>query len=206
MIAQNIANIKKQIDYSKVTLIAVTKTRSVNEIQQAVNAGQQHFGENYLQESIEKIQSLEGQNLIWHFIGPIQSNKTALIAQNFDWVHSVDRFKIAKRLSEQRPKNLAKLKICIQINIDNEATKSGVLVEDLQALIIKIKQLENISLEGLMCIPKKDSKNAFANMQKLKEQFSLNELSMGMSYDFEEAIKFGSTMIRVGQNIFGARE
>jgi pyridoxal phosphate enzyme (YggS family) len=206
MIAQNITNIKNQIDCSKVTLIAVTKTRTVNEIQQAVDAGQQHFGENYLQEAIGKIKVLDEQKVIWHFIGPIQSNKTALIAQNFDWVHSVGRLKIAKRLNEQRPKNLAKLKICIQINIDNEATKSGVLIEDLQDLIMEINQLENISLEGLMCIPKKDSKNAFVNMQKLKEQFSLKELSMGMSYDFEEAIKFGSTMIRVGQDIFGARK
>lgn len=203
MIAQNIANLKKQTIGT--TLIAVSKTRSVKELQQAINAGQQHFGENYLQEAQGKIDTLKKQKIVWHFIGSIQSNKTQQIAQSFDWVHSVDRLKIAKRLSEQRPKELAKLNILIQVNIDNEATKSGVLLEDLQSLIIEIQQLENITLQGLMCIPKKNSKIAFQKMQQLKEQYNLKELSMGMSNNYQEAIKYGATMIRVGQGIFGQR-
>ena len=130
MIAQNLKKVQARIsavdEKNQVTLIAVSKTKPASDLQQAINAGQKHFGENYLQEALEKIEILKAQDLIWHFIGPIQSNKTKQIAQNFDWVHSVDRLKIAKRLNDQRPKELGKLNVLLQINIDNESTKSGI--------------------------------------------------------------------------------
>ena len=139
VIKDNLVKVKNRINVvnhnQKVTLIAVSKTRNTTELQQAIDAGQQHFGENYLQEAIEKIDALQGQDLIWHFIGPIQSNKTAKIAENFDWVHSVDRPKIAKRLNDQRPENFDKLNVLLQVNIDNEATKSGVLVDEIDEVI-----------------------------------------------------------------------
>ena len=139
MIKDNLAKVQNRIhavdENKQVTLIAVSKTKPISDLQQAIDAGQQHFGENYLQEALEKINALKGQNLIWHFIGPIQSNKTKQIAQNFDWVHSVDRLKIAKRLNEQRPKNLKKLNVLLQINIDNEPTKSGVLIDEIDEIL-----------------------------------------------------------------------
>jgi len=158
MIAQNLAKIHHRIDAVKhsqeVTLIAVSKTKPATDLQQAIDAGQRHFGENYLQESLEKIETLKGQDLIWHFIGPIQSNKTKQIAQNFDWVHSVDRLKIAKRLNDQRPENLEKLNVLLQVNIDNEPTKSGVLIDEIDALVAHFENFPNISLRGFMCIPR----------------------------------------------------
>ena len=212
MIADNLKKVKSRIDSVKhdqqVQLIAVSKARSINEIQQAVDAGQMQFGENHLQESLDKIDSLEGKNLIWHFIGPIQSNKTASIAEKFDWVHSIGRYKIAKRLSDQRPPKLSQLNVLLQVNIDREKTKSGFFLEDIEGIIPEIKKLPNISLRGFMCIPNPDnSAESFTKMAELISKYpDLNVLSMGMSDDLELAIEKGATFVRVGTDIFGERE
>ena len=211
MISDNLKLVNSRIDSiehtQEVQLIAVSKTRSTAEIQEAVNAGQVHFGENYLQESLDKISFFKEGNLIWHFIGPIQSNKTALIAQNFDWVHSVDRLKIAKRLSNQRDPDLGELNILIQLNIDEEQTKSGLLLKDVSEIISEVNDLPNISLRGFMCIPEpKNSANSFSEMANLISKYPfLDSLSMGMSSDLELAIKNGATFVRVGTDIFGPR-
>ena len=211
MIAQNLAKIHHRIDAVKhsqeVTLIAVSKTKPAADLQQAIDAGQRHFGENYLQEALEKIDILKGQNLIWHFIGPIQSNKTKQISQNFSWVHSVDRLKIAKRLNDQRPENLAKLNVLLQVNIDNEPTKSGVLIDEIDEIITHFENFQNISLRGFMCIPSPDNaKQSFAKMAKIMQKHpNLDTLSMGMSADLELAIKNGATFVRIGADIFGKR-
>ena len=212
MIADNLKKVKSRIvsveHDQQVQLIAVSKARSINEIQQAVDAGQIQFGENHLQESLDKIDSLEGKNLIWHFIGPIQSNKTASIAEKFDWVHSIERYKIAKRLSDQRPPKLSQLNVLLQVNIDREKTKSGFFLEDIEEIIPEIKKLPNISLRGFMCIPNPDnSAESFTKMAELISKYpDLNVLSMGMSADLELAIEKGATFVRVGTNIFGERE
>ena len=211
MIAQNLAKIHHRIDAVKhsqeVTLIAVSKTKPATDLQQAIDAGQRHFGENYLQEALEKIETLKGQDLIWHFIGPIQSNKTKQIAQNFDWVHSVDRLKIAKRLNDQRPENLEKLNVLLQVNIDNEPTKSGVLIDEIDALVTHFENFPNISLRGFMCIP--NPNNAGQSFKKMAEILqkhpNLDTLSMGMSSDLELAIENGATFVRIGTDIFGKR-
>ena len=211
MIAQNLAKIHHRIDAVKhsqeVTLIAVSKTKPATDLQQAIDAGQRHFGENYLQEALEKIETLKGQDLIWHFIGPIQSNKTKQIAENFDWVHSVDRLKIAKRLNDQRPENLEKLNVLLQVNIDNEPTKSGVLIDEIDALVTHFENLPNISLRGFMCIP--NPNNAGQSFKKMAEILqkhpNLDTLSMGMSSDLELAIENGATFVRIGTDIFGKR-
>ena len=211
MIADNLKRVTSRIDSiecnHEVQLIAVSKTRSTAEIQEAINAGQVHFGENYLQESLDKISFFKERNLIWHFIGPIQSNKTASIAENFDWVHSVDRLKIAKRLSDQRDPSLEKLNILIQINIDEEQTKSGLLLKDVNEIISEVSDLPNISLRGFMCIPSpKNSAMSFKEMANLISKYPfLDSLSMGMSSDLELAIKNGATFVRVGTDIFGPR-
>lgn len=211
MISDNLKLVNSRIDSiehtQEVQLIAVSKTRSTAEIQEAVNAGQVHFGENYLQESLDKISFFKEGNLIWHFIGPIQSNKTALIAQNFDWVHSVDRLKIAKRLSNQRDPDLGELNILIQLNIDEEQTKSGLLLKDVSEIISEVNDLPNISLRGFMCIPEpKNSANSFSEMANLISKYPfLDSLSMGMSSDLELAIECGATLVRVGTDIFGQR-
>ena len=211
MISDNLKLVNSRIDSiehtQEVQLIAVSKTRSTAEIQEAVNAGQVHFGENYLQESLDKISFFKEGNLIWHFIGPIQSNKTALIAQNFDWVHSVDRLKIAKRLSNQRDPDLGELNILIQLNIDEEQTKSGLLLKDVSKIISEVNDLPNISLRGFMCIPEpKNSANSFSEMANLISKYPfLDSLSMGMSADLELAIECGATLVRVGTDIFGQR-
>jgi pyridoxal phosphate enzyme (YggS family) len=211
VISDNLKLVNSRIDSiehtQEVQLIAVSKTRSTAEIQEAVNAGQVHFGENYLQESLDKISFFKEGNLIWHFIGPIQSNKTALIAQNFDWVHSVDRLKIAKRLSNQRDPDLGELNILIQLNIDEEQTKSGLLLKDVSEIISEVNDLPNISLRGFMCIPEpKNSANSFGEMANLISKYPfLDSLSMGMSSDLELAIECGATLVRVGTDIFGQR-
>ena len=211
MIAGNLKRVTSRINSiecnHEVQLIAVSKTRSTAEIQEAVNAGQVHFGENYLQESLDKISFFKESKLIWHFIGPIQSNKTASIAENFDWVHSVDRLKIAKRLSDQRDPSLEKLNILIQINIDEEQTKSGLLLKDVNEIISEVSDLPNISLRGFMCIPSpKNSAMSFKEMANLISKYPfLDSLSMGMSSDLELAIKNGATFVRVGTDIFGPR-
>ena len=211
MIAANLKRVNLRIDsiehHHEVQLIAVSKTRSNSEIQEAVNAGQVHFGENYLQESLDKISFFKERELIWHFIGPIQSNKTALIAENFDWVHSVDRLKIAKRLSDQRDPSLGKLNILIQINIDEEQTKSGLLLKDVNEIISEVSDLPNLSLRGFMCIPSpENSAHSFSEMADLISKYPyLDTLSMGMSSDLELAIQNGATLVRVGTDIFGPR-
>jgi pyridoxal phosphate enzyme (YggS family) len=143
----------------------------------------------------------------WHFIGPIQSNKTKQIAQNFDWVHSVDRLKIAKRLNEQRPDNMGKLNVLLQVNIDNEPTKSGVSLEEIDEVVTQIKSLDKLSLKGFMCIPNPDhSQQSFARMAEIGKRYpDLATLSMGMSHDLESAIQNGATFVRVGTGIFGVR-
>ena len=211
MISDNLKQVKSRIDSvqsrKKVELIAVSKTRSTKEIQEAVDAGQIHFGENYLQESIEKINFFKGSGLIWHFIGPIQSNKTSAIADNFDWVHSVDRIKVATRLSDQRNPALGSLNILIQVNVDREETKSGVDIENVGEIVSEIESLPNLSLRGFMTIPRpENSQNSFAEMKQLISKYpNLDSLSMGMSADLEIAIKNGANLVRVGTDIFGQR-
>ena len=212
MISENLKKVKSRIDSvkheQKVQLIAVSKARSVSEIQEAVDSGHQHFGENYLQESLDKIEAFEGRNLVWHFIGPIQSNKTASIAEKFDWVHSVERYKIAKRFSDQRHPKLDRLNILLQVNIDREKTKSGFFLEDIEEIVPEINKLPNISLRGFMCIPNPDNSAAsFTKMAELILKYpDLDALSMGMSDDLELAIEKGATFVRVGTDIFGERE
>ena len=211
MISDNLKQVKSRIDSvqsrKKVELIAVSKTRATKEIQEAVDAGQVHFGENYLQESIEKINFFKGSGLIWHFIGPIQSNKTSAIADNFDWVHSVDRIKVATRLSDQRNPALGPLNILIQVNVDREETKSGVDIENVGEIVSEIESLPNLSLRGFMTIPRpENSQNSFAEMKQLISKYpNLDSLSMGMSADLEIAIKNGANLVRVGTDIFGQR-
>ena len=211
MISDNLKQVKSRIDSvqsrMKVELIAVSKTRSTKEIQEAVDAGQVHFGENYLQESIEKINFFKGSGLIWHFIGPIQSNKTSAIADNFDWVHSVDRIKVATRLSDQRNPALGSLNVLIQVNVDREETKSGVDIENVGEIVSEIESLPNLSLRGFMTIPRpENSQNSFAEMKQLISKYpNLDSLSMGMSADLEIAIKNGANLVRVGTDIFGQR-
>lgn len=199
-----------------IQLLAVSKTQPVEAIKMAAEAGQTQFGENYLQDALPKIQTLceLGFNLEWHFIGPIQSNKTRAIAEHFQWVHSVDRLKVAQRLNEQRPAQMPALKVCIQVNIDNEAQKAGVQPENLNALATAIVQLPHLELHGLMAIPPAASTPeqqhaTFATLRELFEKLlptaTLDTLSMGMSGDLEAAIAEGSTMVRIGTAIFGAR-
>ena len=211
MIADNLKKVQSRIDAvdtkNQVTLIAVSKTKPASDLQQAIDAGQRHFGENYLQEALDKIESLKKQGLIWHFIGPIQSNKTKQIAQNFSWVHSVDRLKIAKRLNDQRPENLEKLNVLLQINIDNESTKSGILIDEIDEIIPHFENFPNISLRGFMCIPSPDNaEQSFKKMAKILQNHpNLEVLSMGMSADLELAIENGATFVRTGSDIFGER-
>jgi pyridoxal phosphate enzyme (YggS family) len=197
-----------------IQLLAVSKTQSADTIEAAFNAGQNAFGENYLQEAREKQTALSHLPIEWHFIGPIQSNKTREIAEHFSWVHSVDRIKIASRLSQQRPAHLPPLNICLQVNIDDETNKSGVALQDLEPLTRAIIQLPNVQLRGLMTIPKKTAditqqRAAFATLNHARKQLlpitPLDTLSMGMSNDMEAAIAEGATIVRVGSAIFGAR-
>lgn len=202
-----------------VRLLAVSKTRHANELREAAAAGQQDFGENYVQEALDKIADLqEIPGLRWHFIGPVQSNKTAQIASAFCWVHSVDRLKIARRLNDQRDPQLPPLNICLQVNIDNEASKSGCTLGELPALAAAVGELTQLSLRGLMAIPDpergaaklRESFRAMNNalIQLRQEQPGsgpLDTLSMGMSGDMELAIEEGATWVRVGTAVFGPR-
>lgn len=200
---------------NSVQLLAVSKTWPAEELRKLANQGQHCFGENYLQEALTKIDALADLNLEWHFIGPIQSNKTKDIATHFDWVQSIDRIKIATRLSNQRPKHLERLNICIQVNIDNEVSKSGVNSDDVLNLAQQIASLDNLQLRGLMIIPKKTSdpvqqqqsfKKAYSLFLQLTEIYpSVDTLSMGMSADMDAAITEGSTMVRIGTALFGQR-
>lgn len=201
---------------NSVQLLAVSKTKPVSDIRQAYEAGQRLFGENYIQEGVEKIQAMaELDDIQWHMVGPIQSNKTRLVAEHFDWVQSVDRLKIARRLNEQRPSHLAPLNVCIQLNLDDEASKSGISADELPALVEQIEGFENLRLRGIMAIPQADVTDAQQNdtLEQLAELFgqyhtklsNFDTLSVGMSGDLEAAVAHGSTMVRVGTAIFGAR-
>ncbi|MEO8144855.1 MAG: YggS family pyridoxal phosphate-dependent enzyme [Betaproteobacteria bacterium] len=197
-------------DPLSVTLLAVSKTQPAVHVEQALAAGQRAFGENYVQEATEKMEALKGAPAQWHLIGPLQSNKTRLVAARFDWVHSIESGKIARRLSEQRPRGMPALNVLIQVNVSGEASKSGVAPEEVAGLAADISSLPNLKLRGLMAIPEpgaarvrfRDVKNLF---DKLKVEFGLDTLSMGMSDDLEDAIAEGSTMVRIGTAIFGAR-
>ncbi len=223
-IADNIARVRAQIQAAcqaasrapdSVHLLAVSKTWGPDAVRQAHAAGQTDFGENYIQEAVDKISALRDLPLQWHCIGPIQSNKTRLVAAHFDWVHSVDRLKIAQRLSEQRPAELPPLQVCIQVNVDGGDTKSGVSPQELPALAQAVAALPRLQLRGLMTIPEPAETpaqmravhaQAQALLQALRQQgLPLDTLSMGMSADMAEAIAEGSTMVRVGTAIFGAR-
>ncbi len=211
----NLAENQAAIIPNSVQLLAVSKTQPAEVIRQAAAAGQRYFGENYLQEALIKINLLEDLKLEWHFIGPIQSNKTKDIAANFDWAHTVDRLKIAQRLDNQRPNNLGKLNICIQVNIDNESSKSGIEATALFELAEKISQLNNLLLRGLMIIPthtddRQQQQHSFHQAHLLFKQLaeiypSVDTLSMGMSGDMAMAIAEGSTMVRIGTALFGQR-
>lgn len=200
---------------NSVQLLAVSKTWPAEELRQVAEQGQQRFGENYLQEALEKIDALSDLNLEWHFIGPIQSNKTRDIAENFDWVQSIDRLKIANRLDTQRPADLPALNVCIQVNIDQEETKSGVTADELMSLATDIAKLKRLRLRGLMVIPSKQSdekaqRDSFQRAHELYSQLAgqfdgIDTLSMGMTGDMQAAIAEGSTMVRIGTALFGQR-
>jgi len=219
-INQKIANTATQFNRepSDIQLLAVSKTQPPSRILDAYHAGQQSFGENYLQEARDKQEVLKDLDINWHFIGPIQSNKTREIAEHFSWVHSVDRLKVAKRISKQRPEHLPPLNICLQVNIDNEPSKSGVSIGELPALTQSINLLPQLRLRGLMAIPAKRSNHdeqraVFIQVAELLQQLKLTNpcldmdtLSMGMSDDMEAAIAAGATIVRVGSSIFGPRK
>lgn len=238
-IEQNIATVRQRIQLSchkagrnsnEVTLLAVSKTVSLEAITSAIAAGQRDFGENYIAEGVEKIAALASvtaqYGLQWHCIGPVQSNKTRLVAQHFDWVHTIDRLKIAERLNEQRPMDAKRLQVCIQVNIDGSASKSGVAPDEVLALAQEIAKLPRLQLRGIMAIPdvteipaneggdiatnniaaKAVFMPALAIFNHLNAlNFELDTLSIGMSADLEPAIQAGSTMVRVGSAIFGSR-
>ena len=221
-IKHNLMTVKQQIEKAcqqaqrpaeHVSLLAVSKKKPAEQIAQAHSAGQKQFGESYVQEAVEKVTQLQHlTDIEWHFIGPIQSNKTKAIAENFAWVHSVDRAKIAERLNEQRGNQDTPLQVCLQVNISGEASKSGATVEQLPELLALVNNSEHLVLRGLMAIPEKNSSaQSFEQMQALFLQYqaqypTLDTLSMGMSGDMTAAINSGSTMVRVGTAIFGSRE
>ncbi|WP_414154462.1 YggS family pyridoxal phosphate-dependent enzyme [Pseudomonas sp. BNK-43-a] len=200
-------------DTASVHLLAVSKTKPATAIREIHAAGVRDVGENYLQEALAKQDELRDLPLIWHFIGPIQSNKTKAIAEHFDWVHSVDRLKIAQRLSEQRPSGLPALNVCLQVNVSGEDSKSGCTPADLPALAQAVAELPNLRLRGLMAIPEPSDDRAtqeaaFARLRQLQENLGLGleTLSMGMSHDLEAAIAQGATWVRIGTALFGARD
>ncbi|MCK3658675.1 YggS family pyridoxal phosphate enzyme [Pasteurellaceae bacterium Pebbles2] len=227
-IKNNLAQIHQQIQQacgqvnrpeSAVKLLAVSKTKPVQAIQQAIEAGQRAFGENYVQEGVEKIQHFaERTDLEWHFIGALQSNKTRLVAENFDWLQTLDRLKIAERLNEQRPHDKVPLNVLIQINISDEDSKSGIAPEQMLTLAKQLENLPHLRLRGLMAIPAPtedvaQQQIALTAMQSLFQQLQnalpaqqIDTLSMGMSDDMNMAIQCGSTMVRIGTAIFGKRD
>jgi len=224
-IGANISKVLNRIEHAcstygrnvdSVSLIAVSKTKPAHLIEYAAECGLQHFGENYLQEAVQKINELPRANKTWHFIGPIQSNKTRPIAQYFDWVHSVDRLKIATRISEQRPPDLPPINLCLQINVSLEDSKAGVTLEQVRELALAVQTLPNIRLRGLMALPRptetvSEQRQSFALVRQCLQELQsdipeLDTLSMGMSQDLEAAIAEGATMLRVGTDLFGARD
>lgn len=223
-IALKLAEIKKQIRAAEmkyqhvegsVQLLAVTKAQDIEKIVAAITAGQRIFGENYLQEALQKIKALRQYDLEWHFIGDIQANKTRAIAENFSWVQSVSRLKIAERLNKHRPLTMPTLNICIQINISEESTKKGANIDELPKLCAAINQFDRLCLRGLMVIPApmrdfSQQVHVYGQVKAIQQDlihrgYKLDTLSMGMSDDFEAAIAAGSTMVRIGRNIFGKR-
>lgn len=225
MIADNLLRVRTRIAQAalacgrtpeSIILLAVSKKFDADAVRQAFAAGQTAFGENYIQEGVDKIAALADLPLQWHCIGPIQSNKTRLVAEHFDWVHSVDRLKIAQRLSEQRPADKTPLQVCIQVNIDGGTTKAGVAPQAVLELARQIQGLPGLLLRGLMTIPEPavDFAAALAVHQRARELFDalntqglgLDTLSMGMTADLEAAVQAGSTMVRVGTAIFGKRD
>ncbi|MEQ9563368.1 MAG: YggS family pyridoxal phosphate-dependent enzyme [Woeseiaceae bacterium] len=200
---------------SDVRLLAASKRQPVSAVLEAAQAGQRDFGENIVQEGIEKMTAASRDDLVWHFIGHLQSNKTRAVAEHFSWVHTVDRLKIAERLSEQRPGQLPPLSVCIQVNIDNEESKGGTSAEELPELAAAVAGLPNIRLRGLMCLPAirrdfESQREPFARLRRLKDSLNdtgldLDTLSMGMSADFAAAIHEGATMVRIGSALFGER-
>ncbi len=203
-------------DPDEIALLAVSKTWPASAVRDAVAAGQRSFGENYVREGAAKAAELAACGLQWHFIGPVQSNKTRPIAETFAWVHSLDRFKIAERLAEQRPETLPPLQVCLQVNVSGEASKSGSGPEEAYALAERLDALPRLKLRGLMAIPAPsadyaEQRRAFAGLRRLFERLrdgglALDTLSMGMSHDLEAAIAEGSTLVRVGTAIFGERD
>ena len=223
-IAENLANISQRIHTAAlvagrkpgdVRILAVSKTHSVDKVREAFAAGLTCFGESYVQEAIPKITELNGLPLEWHFIGPIQSNKTRPIAEHFHWVQSVDRLKIAMRLNEQRPEHLPPLNICVQVNISHESSKSGIVQQALFEFVDELKELPRLKLRGLMAIPQKTAdvdqqRGLFGELRSMfddlnQQGYQLDTLSMGMSNDLEAAVMEGATMVRIGTGLFGAR-
>ena len=198
-----------------VRLLAVSKKQPVSSIVEAAGAGQRDFGENQVQEGLEKIQAVASDELVWHFIGHLQTNKTRSVAEHFDWVHSIDRLKTAARLSRQRPESLGDLNICLQVNVDDEQSKSGARVDALQSLASSVTELPRLKLRGLMCLPAirhdfESQRQPFARLRELAAELAANgiptdTLSMGMSHDYRAAIFEGATIVRVGTAIFGPR-
>ena len=208
--------IKADREPEAVNLLAVSKKQPIAKIIAAAEAGQRHFGENFVQEGLEKIAETRDRDLIWHFIGHLQNNKTRAVAENFDWVHTLDSLKTARRLSVQRPAELGPLNVCIQVNVDNEASKSGVSPEELALLAASVAELEKLQLRGLMCLPITRSDAAmqslpFAQLRKMAESLraggvDCDTLSMGMSGDYDAAIQEGATIVRIGTALFGERK
>jgi pyridoxal phosphate enzyme (YggS family) len=206
---------KSQYGNSDILLVAVSKTRTSGDIRAAHACGLTHFGENYVQEALDKMAELRDLPLVWHFIGPIQSNKTTAIATHFDWVHSVDREKVARRLNDQRPADMPPLQVCLQVNVSGEESKSGVSFEQLPQLTRSVLDLPNLQLRGLMAIPAPgidpgEQRAAFGALREALHQLrasapDLDTLSMGMSADMESAIAEGATIVRIGTAIFGPR-
>ncbi|WP_296044045.1 YggS family pyridoxal phosphate-dependent enzyme [uncultured Alteromonas sp.] len=224
-IADRLINAHQEIDNAvasanrnphSVRLLAVSKTKPVSDIELAYEAGQRLFGENYIQEGVDKIQTLKHlSDIEWHMIGPIQSNKTKIVAEHFDWVQSIDRLKIARRLNDQRPEGMPPLNVCIQLNIEQEDSKSGIVPEALPGLVQEILNLPRLSLRGVMAIPAAEvtpeaQGQTLTALQSIYNQLAaqvdtVDTLSVGMSGDMRQAIAHGSTMVRIGTAIFGAR-
>ncbi len=219
-IADNLTQVRRVIQHSAseagrnpsdITLLAVSKAKTAAEIEEAYQAGQRDFGENYVQEAVAKIAQINHPDITWHFIGPIQTNKCRLIAENFAWVHTVDRLKVAERLNQQRPAHLPALQVCIQVNIDADDAKSGCLPTETAVLGDAIRRLPQLHLRGLMTIPKEGSgRKPFDDLAELahslrRDGLPMDTLSMGMSGDLADAVAAGSTLVRVGSAIFGSR-
>ena len=210
------AAIEAGSDPAGVQLLAVSKKQPVEKIREAHTCGQRDFGENFVQEGVEKIESLTNLDLTWHFIGHLQSNKTRVVAEYFDWVHTIDKLKTARRLSEQRPEDLEPLNVCLQVNVDDEDAKSGVLPAAVPELAAACSELPNLRFRGLMCLPAirnefEDQRRPFAVLRELAEQLraggiDTDTLSMGMTADFRAAIFEGATIVRIGTALFGARD